>query len=58
MMNSLYFQLDGDKFAFIRLVFKMPRIMKLTLSLICLSIWTSFATISKAQNTVNFESGK
>lgn len=52
MMNSLYFQLDGDKFVFIRLVFKMPRIMKLTLSLICLSIWTSFATISKAQNSV------
>ena len=33
MMNNLYFQLDGDKSAFVRLVSKISRIMKLTLFL-------------------------
>lgn len=36
MMNNLYFQLDGDKSAFVRLVSKISRIMKLTLFADCI----------------------
>ena len=50
MMNNLYFQLDGDKSAFVRLVSKISRIMKLTLFLVCLSISMSFAMTTNAQN--------
>lgn len=49
-MNNLYFQLDGDKSAFVRLVSKISRIMKLTLFLVCLSISMSFAMTTNAQN--------
>lgn len=51
MMNNLYFQLDGDKSAFVRLVSKISRIMKLTLFLVCLSISMSFAMTTNAQST-------
>lgn len=50
-MNNLYFQLDGDKSAFVRLVSKISRIMKLTLFLVCLSISMSFAMTTNAQST-------
>lgn len=50
MMNNLYFQLDGDKTAFVRLVSKISRIMKLTLFLVCLSVSMSFAAMTNAQN--------
>ena len=51
MMNNLYFQLDGDKSACVRLVSKISRIMKLTLFLVCLSISMSFAMTTNAQST-------
>lgn len=51
MMKNLYFQLDGDKSAFVRLVSKISRIMKLTLFLVCLSISMSFAMTTNAQST-------
>ena len=51
MMNNLYFQLDGDKSTFVRLVSKISRIMKLTLFLVCLSISMSFAMTTNAQST-------
>lgn len=50
MMNNLYFQLEGDKSAFVRLVSKVSRIMKLTLFLVCLSVSMSFATTTNAQS--------
>lgn len=49
-MNNLYFQLEGDKSAFVRLVSKISRIMKLTLFLVCLSVSMSFATTTNAQS--------
>lgn len=51
MMNNLYFQLDGDKSTFVRLVSKISRIMKLTLFLVCLSISMSFAMTTNAPST-------
>ncbi len=50
MMNNLYFQLDGDKMTFVRLVSKISRTMKLTLFLVCLSVSMSFATPTNAQS--------
>ncbi|WP_455636108.1 TonB-dependent receptor [Parabacteroides sp.] len=50
MMNNLYFQLDGDKMTFVRLVSKISRTMKLTLFLVCLSVSMSFAIPTNAQS--------
>lgn len=51
-MKRAYFQLDEEKSQSVGWTFKITRIMKLTLILICLSVSAVFASVSEAQNSV------
>lgn len=51
-MNRAYFQLDKEKSQSVGWTFKITRIMKLALILICLSVGAIGASVSEAQNSV------